>query len=120
MGVDTNLTGVPQFDQLEIIKSGSYAADLTAIPINSSGTSTIAHNLGYVPHAIVYLTIPGSDGKIPMPYIAFSDATGLMIWQFSYTLDKTNLYVTFENHNNGLGSGYVYNYYLLRSRAITA
>lgn len=119
MGVDSKIISVEQFDQLEIIKSGTVNVDYSSVPLNSSSTTSVTHNLGYTPLAIVFLTAPGDTTglRIPLPYIAFNDTTGLMIWQFSYATLKNTLELYFENHNNTLGPGFVFNYYLLRQRA---
>lgn len=69
MGVDSSLTGVPQFDKLEIIQSGSARLNKGASTLDA--TVVVTHNLGYVPIALVsYADVDiESLENFNMPYV---------------------------------------------------
>lgn len=70
MGVDQSLTGVPQFDNLEIIKVMKQALNK---PANTEQVGVyVEHGLGYVPIIEGHLFNPTTDGtsySMPLPAI---------------------------------------------------
>lgn len=124
MGVDIKLTGIPNFDKLEVVKSG-----ITTIQSDGSPTnwSTTPHNLGYTPTVLAYLndvSIAGvsSTGNIPLPtYLGLTvdtvnDVVILRSWIHA-DVDDTNLYIILYNSQGGVISPYEIKYYLLRDRS---
>lgn len=127
MGIDINLSGVPEFDTLEIVKTGklstsSFSFDTGAGNYAQGGTTASAsHNLGYVPAVIAY--IDGGLVYYPVPHqtIWSISSTGYTLLWVTVSVDKTNitLYVNTIGYNNNAGtiSGYDIKYFLFRERS---
>lgn len=121
MGVDSNLTGVPTFDTLEIVKTGSLSVTHTAGTTGAS--TTIQHDLGYLPIALVAYDA-GDDTITLVPdlisILSGSDA-GKVEYATRVAVDSTSLTVSIETPNLPAGSAfyntdftYPFKYYLLR------
>lgn len=112
---DINLTGVPQFDKIEVIKTDKHTATFFA---DDSSFTTIPHNLGFVPIALVYLTDEDETLFDPLPVALATniDTTNNVVNSqvtLFYAVDSTNLYI---NCNNALPTTpeVFFRYYLLR------
>lgn len=97
-------------------KVSSHGADTIVCTWNgsvTSGSKTIAHNLGYVPFALVYIEeSPGSNER----YLLATMEPGVSV-PFYYEINSTNLVIT----ANGLGdfSGtYTFYYYIFLDELI--
>lgn len=103
MGVDTALKGVPQFDQLQLVKTGN-----TTITMEASDSSSLAvpHNLGYTPIATVYGSYDQVGSLVfmlPSYALAAPDIEASSItftdWADYYT-DSSNLVIAIFNSND--------------------
>jgi hydroxymethylglutaryl-CoA reductase len=124
MGIDVKLTGVSDFDQLEIVKTGvvHFVYDTS-----SYFTQSVPHNLGYVPIPYCFLGNAQLNGSgeynIPLPiFSAASVDTGAHVvtfngWLFCST-DSTNLYIQLLN-SLAAGGSFTVSYYLMRKRSST-
>lgn len=96
MGVDTSLTGVPDFDKIEVIKQGT--ATMPAIGAGTFNSSiTIPHGLGYPPTALVYLYSETDQQHLMLPWTSLG-STG-QGWAFIPSTDSTNLYIDYQAIN---------------------
>lgn len=121
MGIQTNQTSVPQFDQLEIVKSGVATMTLSG---DTTKDLIITHNLGYAPIPLVYRESGGVYFPLPVlaTYANTSANSGeISAWYYCGT-DSTSLAI----QRLALGSaptpvsGTVnFRYYLMRSTAST-
>ena len=121
MGQTINLTGVPDFDQLEVVKESTATVSSDGSPLN---WATIPHNLGYRPIIITELNDVGitgifTDADVPIP--SWTDVNivgGNVTFQsfLSSAADATNTYFILLNAT-GLTRSYSVKYYLLRKRS---
>lgn len=65
MGVDSVLTGNPEFDKLEIVKEG-FVTEAAPTIVGSSQLTIIDHNLGYIP-VVIASDYDGSPGSYQSP-----------------------------------------------------
>jgi hypothetical protein len=125
MGGTINLTGIPDFDQFEIVKEGTASVTLAA---SSFTKVTIAHNLGFAPYMLAafdHVSISGlsiSDGDLPLP--TWSDITlDLVNHVIQYgtwiqaMADPTNGYIIGSNALASIKGPYTIKYYLIRKRS---
>ncbi len=97
------------FNSFKIVQTGTVSQTLT----NSSNTVTagtqtvaIAHNLGYVPSFLVYVTAPATfvDGNIlfQLPHTTFNSSpdAGSLFTLFYATADTTNLNIVYKHRSN--------------------
>lgn len=123
MGGIVNLTGVPDFDQLEVVKEGSTAISLSP---SANSSVTISHNLGYVPIIFAFLDQVGispyfTSGDIPLPtWISLDTSTPGNVkfgsWIMAST-DSTNAYILGFNSAASSSGPFTIKYYLLRKRS---
>lgn len=131
MGVDQSLLGVPQFDQLEVVKVGTLSISKG---VNLSGASTtITHGLGFVPIAQVYWTYLDSSNVShysQLPYTGVWSGTGVIAGKvaqfFQVEVTDQTLYVYYgspqydaANQNSFYTEAvdYEFKYFLFRSTA---
>jgi hypothetical protein len=118
MGVDTILTGVPEFDQLEIIKI------ITPSLVKAASTEVafdyISHDLGYIPiiEAHIYNPVvnPLDDQSISMPLPqsfvefglagAFQDGNGKVFFHARALAQLNNIYIEIRTPNLTTGNAY--------------
>lgn len=85
MGGIVNIVGVPKFDNLELVKTGST---VISKPENDTGSSVIvAHNLGYKPVIFAYLDF-GEFERHPLPFLEISN-TGSDSGKIQVLIDVT-------------------------------
>lgn len=120
MGLDPALQGIPQFDSLEIIKTGSTTNP--AVTPNNSFTRTIAHNLGFVPIPFAFLSDGTFYKQLPTwTGITVADPTnvGLNNWWECET-DITNFYLRIYSAGSTISDGaFPVIYFLCRKKAST-
>lgn len=95
MGISTIAN--PKFDELEIKASGTVVVDALTGP--DSTTTTVAHGLGFVPVALVYITNP-AVGHFLLPSLITgagfnsggTDYLGFVGQYYAYA-DDQNLYI---------------------------
>jgi len=111
------LQGIPQFDQLEIVRSG--VATFANIPAGAGATGvTVNHNLGFTP--IVIASAGTTISNNPLPYINLSGSSSLAVALIIYVSVLNTLNVTFTWQQDSTGSAVTapkVNYYLCRIRA---
>lgn len=118
MGVDTILTGVPQFDTLEIVKTGTLTLAKGA-SVDSQDT-TFNHNLGYVP--IVIAMYDNGTNTYTLPYLSIDLAgadggqVSLMIGGAYATDTQIGFTVTTPDNSGSYSQSLTFpvRYYLLR------
>jgi hypothetical protein len=105
-------TGVPVFDKLEVVKTGTIAVSKGSGSTQDS--TTINHNLGYTPVFMAFLISGGFYFNLPL--ILFGTVThGRQVWD-AYVDDTTiTARVTVENTGATLSSDI--RYYLFRVTA---
>lgn len=114
---EVDMTRVPEFASLEIIKVGS-----TTIPAASDGTDelvTINHNLGYVPILIAFINNSGTEARTMLPSIEVynTGANAGKVYQNVYCFaDSTSLYFINQSQLQGTSGGNI-KYYLFRERS---
>lgn len=128
MGLESNTMGAPDFDKLEVIKTGSLdlAIAYTGTTV-SAGTQTkvLTHSLGYKPVVMAFASLPDGtsleQNLIPIPYVTFFQSGGLSGEFMSSTYyDVGTETVTFKvTHHTGtdyapLVPTWTVQYYLLR------
>lgn len=103
MGVDTTLTGVPGFDKLELVKTGSY--NMTRLASVDHTFTPIYHGLGFRPIAIVSFNTPvapftdAATYSIPAPHSFFfltGANSGKLRFSWYYTIDSQYLYLDID------------------------
>lgn len=91
MGVDISLTGVPNFDQLELVKvmfittSGVTVSPSGGQYASAQSIDQVAHGLPYIPVVLAFLT-DDSGTLQPLPFTNTNAAsTSAAVWQ-SYSI----------------------------------
>lgn len=116
MGVDTALKGVPQFDQLQLVKTGTTTITMAA---NDETSLAVPHNLGYTPIATVYASYNQVGSIVFMlptyavvaPTVEASSIT-FTDWADYYT-DSSSLIIALFNSSDFSRNLYI-KYYLYR------
>lgn len=123
------LTGVPQFDNLELIKIAQVSRLVPSLVSLATDTLTVPHNLGYIPILIAFLNGTGSTYLTTGTYYSVPQIIPVTVGaeytvgiMYTYSLDETNIYFNVSNYSSltitDIGTA-TWNYYLLRSRAKT-
>lgn len=121
MGVDTSLTGLPTFDHLEIIKTGTGI--IPAVGAFDHSELHITHNLGFKPIVIAYTDYFNEITPLPGSPLGshIQGGDGFVRFQTWVSIYVTDAFLTFSHWNAleaaGVGALRV-KYYLLRSRAV--
>lgn len=140
-GLRTSEAGVDVFnatnDQLtfnsnnnvfKVVQSGEASGAVASLTENATDTTTIPHNLGFAPAAIVYVNGTGSTYLTSGRYYPTPTAISIKIGTvyhpgiiFEYQIDDTNLYLTVTNRSTATpitDIGTVnWKYYLLQETA---
>lgn len=98
----------------KIVGSATFPSIPTTGPTT---TTTIAHNLNYIPAVIAY-TVVGGLYRL-MPHTQMNTADGTISYYAYVSVDNVNLYIVFQ-YNNGVGpvgSTIPVKYYLLQETA---
>lgn len=90
MGVESVLTGIPEFDNIEVVKTGTTTLSRNAG--TRTQTQTVAHNLGYRPAVLAFLDIDGVF--YPIPFLDVNPNSGS---EDGYVREKVELYVDSTN-----------------------
>lgn len=89
----------------------------TISPGASPTTTQVAHNLGVVPAALVYLGSPGEENQaLPVVQLLSGNVTNISInYYITYAVDASNLYI-FQYTSNSAGTlgPFPYTYFLLQ------
>ena len=122
------LQTVPQFDNLEVIKTGTITVVKPAT--TEVATGYVAHNLGYLPGIIAFSTndlgLTNQPLPISVPATNAGTSTGQVAYSCNANVDITNVDVLVYTPNWTTGSNSSYTnaitvtvrYYLLRLPAI--
>lgn len=115
MGVDSNLQGVPNFNALEIVKTGTITVNLTAPA--TQATNTVSHNLGFVPVYLAYIT---TDDQLynAVPWTLFNTTAGLITYDAYVTATDLVARITKETNDSNDNSVTV-KYYLFKETTRT-
>lgn len=124
---DDQLIWSSDFNSFKIVSVGSGSIsgiDNSASALWAVNTTTIAHNLGYVPGIISYVTgsntyFPTRERTMPAP-VNFSSALAFPWAEYiDAHVDETNVYIRYNvcGSNNASGRSASYKYYLLRETA---
>lgn len=108
------LKGVPDFDKLEIVKTGTIVIDSDPSITTGNQSFEITHNLGFVPAVLAFSSDEAGTILQPLSFNSF-DTSGVLVFQFIATTTKTKLIINQNTVANGLGDSLV-KYYLLRTR----
>lgn len=88
----------------KIVASGTASQPVTSLAQDATNTVTVAHNLGYIPTAIIYLNGTGSTyltaNRYYVPPISVPVKVGATYYPgviHSYNIDSTNIYFTVTN-----------------------
>ncbi len=92
----------------------------TLVSIPTTGpttTTTIAHNLGYIPAILAFTAVGGLYRSTP--YVQMNTADGSISYYTYVSADSVNLYITFQYNNavGPIGSTIPIKYYLLQETA---
>lgn len=72
MSTDSVLTGIPNFNRLEVVKTGTSSVTPTGASTEEVST-VVAHNLGFVPVVLAFVELSLNESTlVPMPYLAFN------------------------------------------------
>jgi len=118
MGVEQSLTGVPQFDNIEVVSSGTASIDTTAGTDNAA--ATIPHGFtGFVPIPMVAIFQNGIYQPLPAVTAFNSGANNTVGMQtyFYAATDSTNLYINFLAGFSANWGVFTFKWYLLRIRS---
>lgn len=121
------LIGLPNFDKLEIVKTGNTTLATASVTAAGAGlfasdiqSVVIPHGLNYVPIVMAYITTNGLFIPLPTPHSSAS-STSVVSWTTAYCYtDQTYIYFITEitTLNWTLSTGGVpVKYYLLRQTA---
>lgn len=91
-----SVIGVPGFDSLEFVKRGSGVIDASAAVAGNTITTTIAHNLSFVPVPSGYMQVGSAYIQLPN-FTGASSSGGNVVfnsWVWIST-DQTNVYLNF-------------------------
>lgn len=118
MGVDIQLTGVPDFDKLEIVKTGKVT---TTFGVSGVHQLIHPHNLGYRPLLLIYWVNEDDTFYTPLPIAPAqtvdTGANRVYFLQWAYAeVDDTNIYISLAN-SLSVGPTMSFRYYLLRQSA---
>src|SRR5579872_4588155 len=83
-------------DIFKIVLTGTLASIATSGPTT---TTTIAHNLGYIPAVLAFTVVGGLYRSTP--YVQMNTADGSISYYTYASADDTNLYIIFQ-YNNGV------------------
>lgn len=122
MGVDIQLSGAPEFDQLELLKTGLVTLPAITAPPQET-TVVLTHNLGYRPIVIAsVLNTSGNEAPLPFLVAAVGGGSDGSVVSNIYVYPVTETDVTFVRDVPGIGSAapaLQVRYYLLRQRGTT-
>lgn len=91
MGVDSSLQGVPEFDKLQVVKTGSGSITNTVGSGGGTTVATITHNLGYVPIVMAYGgSLSTGMIPLPLPTAYTTDNTLISFWEYMYVSNITS------------------------------
>lgn len=108
------------FSDLEIITAGTLT--VTKAASSTSGSASVAHNLGFIPIHLLYLQDSGAFTHRLLPYDAV-DSNGLVGISVTGYVDSTTLYVNIFTPNYAGNTSYsnertyTIKYYILGERA---
>lgn len=119
MGVDSNISAYPNFDKLELVKTGILTATAAS---ETDSTTTTAHNLGYTPIILAFVSYNTVHRPLPT-WIALNidtanDRVNFQTW-IDCSVDDTNIYTYIANSLANTLSHDI-RYYLLRVRSNTS
>lgn len=102
MGVDSILTGAPEFDKLELVKK--IKTSITKPAATTGASLAVPHGLGYVPIALVYF---GEDSSsiIQIPYTNVDLTTGIINYYAYYNIDDADVNISL-NAPNWVGNAF--------------
>lgn len=126
MGVDISLTGIPDFDKLEVVKSGVFTLTLPAGNYYAEGR--VAHNLGYFPISMVYAKIPYFSSILTSDTVfsfttpfSYLNSDGFAMLNFYSTVTGTGIDFNIQVTNPATGGSFYgiqfvvpFQYYLMR------
>lgn len=115
---DDNLIMSSAFNMFKIVDSGTATRTLpNPVTANTTYSKTVAHNLGYAPMALVYV----SDGSTiaMMPYTTHAATSGNFFAQNYFVVDSTNIVFYHMNGGSAFFNGVTltYKYFLIRETA---
>lgn len=127
MGVDFKLTGVLDFDKLEVVKNSLAEVEVPVGYIDGQIYATVVpHNLGYIPGIICYvtppLTFPSDPSETPL-LVTYGVAPFTIIGIADTNVSEVNATFNVYGDNDGFSSlagTWRFNYFLLRSRGSPA
>lgn len=105
----------------KIVQTGSATmnADATVSGAGSTIVTTIPHNLGFVPAALIY-TLTSAGDYVPLPAVSSYTTSGgnVLFNQFiTSSIDDTNLYIKFFPGGATDYGEYEFKYYLIQETA---
>lgn len=120
MGVESKLTGIPQFEDFEIIKSGFITV---SHPANTDqAVESISHNLGFVPAYLLFVDVDSLFYSAPLSSY-FTDGANAGKLDTFYDAYATNTDFTCRITTANTGGSYTiafditFKYFLLRNTA---
>lgn len=120
MGIDSRLTGIPDFDKLEVVRSG--ITDVHTWPAGGGEGIQIEHGLNFAPTPLVFSIVTDGTNILnvtPLPTfgIAITDGGGGGVTFFSWFYAYTNTTILHISCLNGTGYDVTnqFAWYLLRN-----
>ena len=131
MGLDASLTGIPEFDSIELIKTGIINAAASTLTSGGAGvwsfdtqSVTVNHNLGYTPILLAYIGGFINNGFVPIPFTVMTSSSSTAVaWIEYYPLvDSTSITIYTKSQGlayTGTAASIPIKYYLLRQKSNT-
>jgi hypothetical protein len=120
MGIDANVTGIENFEYLELIKTGVATIDGNTTGDNDAET-IVNHNLGFVPIVIAYLDYSGTGGGYRMlpTWTGRSFSGGNVVFNTWVDVSVTSSVIDFDFYSGTASNFGTFNvrYYLFRQKA---
>lgn len=132
---DDELVMSSGFNMFKILSSGTTSVTVTD-PLNAetTHTTTIAHNLGYSPAFLAYVTVPSgwsgtnANQLTALPTMLLDNGGvsvagngGVLFLYVNASVDSTNLYLKVLNpagtNQAGFGNPWIFKYYILQETA---
>lgn len=116
---DDELVMSSAFNMFKVVASGTTSLDANATAGNPIVT-TVNHNLGYTPAVLCYLYYVNDNSYWPMPIATGLTTSGGNVAMNNYTywsVDSSDLFITFYSGATTNWGTMQYRYYLLRETA---
>lgn len=114
-----NIANVIQQNSFVILKSGTFSI---LAPANNNNTTTVPHNLGFLPIPLCFLSTANNTVYYPLPQWTSASRDDVnSVVKFSTwidcNVDSTNLYIDFINALPGANGPFTIKYFLLQQTA---